>query len=657
MSTEKSEYPVPASFKSSAKISSISSYHELYEGSVKDPERFWAGMADSELEWSTRATTVCSHDWQTIGESKKPYVSWFSGGTLNVSANCLDRHVAAGRGNKLAIVWEGETAGEKRTLTYSQLLREVCLLANVLKRSGVVQGTTVGIYLPMVPELIISVLACSRIGAIHSVVFSAFSAEALKSRMQDCQAKLLITADGGFYAGRTVAIKEKVDEALEDCPTIEKTIVLNRAGLPINMLSGRDLWWHEEITASDIVDQSMPEAFDAENPLFILYTSGSTGKPKGVLHSSAGYLLFAHLTFKYFFDHREDDVYWCTADVGWITGHSYLVYGPLSNCSTCVMFEGAPLQPNPERTWQIIADNKVTIFYTAPTAIRSFMKLGKELPAKYDLSSLRLLGSVGEPINPEAWRWYYEVIGSGKCPIIDTWWQTETGGVMISTFPGAMTMKPGAAGLPFFGVAPKILKENGEEAKEGEDGILTITSPWPGMLRGVYGDSSNTLIKNTYFSMFPGVFFTGDGARKDSDGFYWLLGRVDDVLNVSAHRFSTAELESALVAHSAIAESAVVGFPHDIKGHGIYCFVTVKAGQQINEKLALELRQQLRNEIGPIATPDKIQFCEALPKTRSGKIMRRVLRKIAEGQIEQIGDISTLADPAVVQALIDGHAF
>lgn len=655
--TEKLLYPVSPEFQKSAKISSISEYRELYELSVNDPQVFWAQMADSELEWSTRGTAICEHDWKNIGASAKPYVSWFAGSTLNVSANCLDRHVAAGRGNKPAIVWEGECAGERRTLTYSQLLQEVCHLANVLKKLGVGQGTTVGIYLPMVPELIISVLACARIGAIHSVVFSAFSSEALKSRMQDCQAKLIITADGGFYAGRTVAIKDKVDQALEDCPSIEKTLVLKRAGLEVSMLSGRDLWWHQEIASSEILQDCPPVAFDAESPLFILYTSGSTGKPKGVLHSCGGYLLYSHLTFKYFFDYRYDDVYWCTADVGWITGHSYLVYGPLSNGATCVMFEGAPLQPDPERTWQIIADNKVTVFYTAPTAIRSFMKLGKELPARYDLSSLRLLGSVGEPINPEAWRWYHEVIGAGNCPIIDTWWQTETGGIMISTFPGAMQMKPGAAGLPFFGVVPKVLKENGDEAKAGEDGILTIAFPWPGMLRGVYGDLTNSLIKNTYFSMFPGLFFTGDGARKDLDGFYWLLGRVDDVLNVSAHRFSTAELESALVAHPAVAESAVVGFSHEIKGHGIYCFVTVKEGQRIDKELALDLREQLRKEIGPIATPDKIQFCEALPKTRSGKIMRRVLRKIAESQIDQIGDVSTLADPSVVNALINGHVF
>ena len=654
---EKLQFQPDVKFKEASRLKTLQEYQKLYDRSVNEPEAFWAEVAASELVWAKRWNSVCTYDWHQIGEKSEPYLSWFSGGALNVSFNCLDRHVAGDRKNKKAIIWEGGKAGERRALSYEELLRDVCKLSNVLKKLGIKQGSTVGIFMPMVPELVIAVLACARLGAIHSVVFSAFSAEALKTRLQDSEAELLITADGSFYAGKITAIKEKADQALLDCPAVKNTLVFRRANIDIAMQDGRDHWWHTEIEKSDISDTCEAKAFDSENPLFILYTSGSTGKPKGVLHTSAGYLLNAHTTFKYVFDIKDNDVYWCTADVGWITGHSYLIYGPLSNGATCMMYEGAPLQPNPERTWEIISDNKVTIFYTAPTAIRSFMKLGDELPGKYDLSSLRLLGSVGEPINPEAWRWYFNAIGKQNCPVVDTWWQTETGAIMISTLPGAMDMKPGSAGLPFFGIVPQVLKQDGSPAAMEEDGILVLTKPWPGMLRGVYGDVSNSLIKKTYFSLFPGLFFSGDGARKDKDGYYWLLGRVDDVLNVSAHRFSTAELESALVAHPAVAEAAVVGFPHDVKGQGIFCFVTLKATSTPGAELAKMLCGQVRNEIGPIASPDKIKFCDALPKTRSGKIMRRILRKIAEEKIDEIGDVSTLADAGVVKAIIDGKVF
>lgn len=656
MTNSDSKIQPSARFQAKAQIKSVEEYELLYRRSIEDPQQFWADMATSELDWDKCWNKVCSYDWENVGNNEEPYVSWFTGGALNVSYNCLDRHVALNKGNKIALIWEGECAGERRTLSYNKLLEEVCKITNVLQKYGVKKGDTVGIFMPMVPELVIAVLACARLGAIHSVVFSAFSAEALKSRMQDCEAKFLITADAGFYAGRKANIKEKADEALLECPSVNKVLVFNRAGVNVPMQAGRDLCWQEEIGKSDISSFHEAKFFDSETALFILYTSGSTGKPKGVLHTSAGYLLYAHTTFKYIFDIKDEDIFWCTADVGWITGHSYLIYGPLSNAATCLMFEGAPLQPNPERTWQIIEDNRATIFYTAPTAIRSFMKLGEDLLQRYDLSSLRLLGSVGEPINPEAWRWYERVVGRGNCPVVDTWWQTETGGIMITTLPGAMDMKPGAAGKPFFGVDPQILDDKGTVLTENQSGILAIRKPWPGMLRGVYGDSRNKLIKNTYFSTFPGKFFSGDGARKDSEGYFWLLGRVDDVLNVSAHRFSTAELESALVAHKSVAEAAVVGFPHEIKGHGIYCFVTLKAGEVSDSTQAASLREQVRKDIGPIATPDKIQFCDALPKTRSGKIMRRVLRKIAEGSPDQVGDVSTLADPAVVKAIIEGSS-
>ncbi len=643
------------SFQAQATVNSAEAYRELYQRSIEDPEGFWAEQGRAELEWMKPWDEVVSHNFKEIGETEAPYVQWFSGGRLNVSANCLDRHVANGRADKVAILWQGEDETEKRRLTYRELLDEVCRFAHVLKQNGVQKGTTVTLFMPMTPELPIAMLACARIGAIHSVVFSAFSADALRNRIQDCGSQVVVTADAGFHAGKTIPLKSKVDEALKQAPTVEKVIVYKRAGVDVAMQDGRDLWWHDAMGAADVTTDFPPAELESEDPLYILYTSGSTGKPKGVLHTTAGYLLHAHLTFKTVFDYKEEDIYWCTADIGWVTGHSYLVYGPLSNGATTVMFEGVPTYPEPDRFWRIIAEYGVNIFYTAPTAIRALMRLGDHWPERHDLSSLRLLGTVGEPINPEAWMWYHRVIGREQCPIVDTWWQTETGGIMITTLPGAVPTRPGSAGLPFFGVLPKILREDGSEAETNEGGSLVISRPWPGMIRGVYGDERHELIKNVYFSRYPAVYFTGDGCRKDPDGYYWLLGRIDDVINVSAHRFATAEIESALVSHASVAEAAVVGFPHETKGQGIYCYVTLKEGQAASDDLLKELIQHVRNEISPIATPDQIHFTSALPKTRSGKIMRRILRKIADGHIEEVGDTSTLADPSVVDTLIQGR--
>ncbi len=642
----------PKDFSAKARLGTLEEYKRLYDLSVSDPSRFWGEQAKENLDWFSEWKDVVTSDFSGIGESEAPFVRYFSGGKLNVSYNCLDRHVNSGRRNKAAILWQGESENDKRTLTYQELHDEVNRFANVLKKHGVTKGKTVTVFLPMVPELPIALLACTRLGAVHSVVFSAFSAEALKTRINDCSAEVLITADVGFHAGKVVELKSKSDEALSATPTIKKVIVLNRGNTAVTMKEGRDLWWHEEVAKEDIKRDCPAEPMDSEDPLFILYTSGSTGKPKGVLHTTAGYLLYAHLTVKYLFDIREEDIYWCTADVGWITGHSYLVYGPLSNGATVLMFEGVPTYPQPDRFWSIIEKYRVNIFYTAPTAIRALMRLGEEWPEKHDLSSLRLLGTVGEPINPEAWMWYHRVIGKERCPIIDTWWQTETGGVMITTFPGAIAAKPGSAGLPFFGVRPEILKEDGTPAGVNEGGSLCITTPWPGMLRGVYGDPKSELIKRVYFSKFAKKYFTGDGCRRDEDGYYWLLGRIDDVLNVSAHRFATAEIESVLVSHPSVAEAAVVGVPHDTKGQGIYCFVTLKAKENPSEDLRKALIGHVRKEISPIATPEVIHFAPGLPKTRSGKIMRRILRKIAEGAIDEVGDTTTLADPSVVESLI-----
>lgn len=655
MMKEVRSFAPSADFSQNAQVKSLAEYERLYRESVDQPDAFWGRMAGEHLHWFKKWDRVSEQRFEHIGEETQPYTRWFDGARLNVSYNCLDRHLTQGRRNKAAFIWQGEKEEEKRTLTYQQLHREVCRLANVLKKHGVKKGHTITIFMPMIPELPAALLACARVGAIHSVVFSAFSPDALKSRIQDCQSYMVLTADAGFHAGKIIDLKNKTDQALAECPTVKKVLVYNRGNTTVTMQPGRDYWWHEEMAAADISDQCPPEEMAAEDPLFILYTSGSTGKPKGVLHTTAGYLLYTHLTFKYVFDYREDDIFWCTADVGWITGHSYLTYGPLSNGATCVMFEGVPTWPQPDRFWKIIQEQRVNIFYTAPTAIRALMRLGEEWPDKYDLSSLRLLGTVGEPINPEAWMWYHRVIGKERCPIVDTWWQTETGGIMIVTLPGAMPTKPGSAGKPFFGVRPMIIKEDGAEAGANEGGSLMITQTWPGMLRGVYGDPKSELIKRVYFSRYPHKYFSGDGCRQDADGYYWLMGRIDDVLNVSAHRISTAELESALVGHPSVAEAAVVGYPHDTKGQGIYCYVTLKKGVAASEELRKALVQQVRTQIGPIATPDKIHFTDALPKTRSGKIMRRILRKIAEGQVDQIGDTSTLADPAVVDSLVHGR--
>ena len=646
-------FPPSKEFSKTALVGSEAEYARLYRESIENPEVFWAQQAEENIRWFKKWDRVCEYDFSGIGREEKPYVQFFLGGKLNVSDNCLDRHLSTARRNKAAIIWQGERKDERRTLTYQQLHREVCRFANVLKKHGVKKGTTVTIFLPMIPELPVAVLACARIGAIHSVVFSAFSAESLRSRITDCRGEVVITSDVGFHGGKVIELKNKADAALKECPWVNRVIVFNRGNSPVEMTKGRDFWWHEEVAAQDIDNHCEPEPMDSEDPLFILYTSGSTGKPKGVLHTTAGYLLQTHLTFKYVFDIRDEDLFWCSADVGWITGHSYLVYGPLSNGASTVMFEGIPTYPQADRFWEIIEENGVTIFYTAPTAIRALMRLGEDWPGKHDLSSLRLLGTVGEPINPEAWMWYHRVIGKERCPIVDTWWQTETGGIMITTLPGALSTKPGSAGKPFFGVVPEIIKEDNSVSADGEGGSLCISRPWPGMLRGVYGDPKNELVKNVYFSRFTGKYFTGDGCRRDKDGYYWLLGRIDDVINVSAHRFATAEIESALVSNPAVAEAAVVGFPHETKGQGIYCYVTLKQGNEPTDSLRKALIAHVRNEISPIATPDVIHFTNALPKTRSGKIMRRILRKIAEGKIDEVGDTSTLADPTVVDSLVE----
>jgi len=602
-------------------------------------------MAD-QLEWFKKWEKVCEWDFH------KPELKWFVGGKLNVSYNCLDKHIKEGRGNKAALIWQGEPLEENRVFTYQQLHYHVCKFANVLKKQGIKKGDRVSIYLPMIPELPITMLACARIGAIHSVVFGGFSAEALRDRINDCEAKLLVTADGYYRNGKTVGSKVGADQALKECPSIKRVIVVKRMGIEIPFDKERDVWWHDEMAKEDITPHCDPVKVDAEDILFILYTSGSTGKPKGVIHTTAGYLVFCAQTLKYVFDIKDDDVFFCTADIGWVTGHSYVVYGPFAIGGTSLMFEGVPTFPTPDRFWEIVERYRVSKFYTAPTAIRALMREGEKWVEKRDLSSLKILGSVGEPINPEAWMWYYKNVGKEKCPIMDTWWQTETGGYLISPLP-VTPLKPGSATIPFFGVVPKILRENGSECGTDEGGSLVIAQPWPGMLRGFWNDAGNKRFKDTYFSMFPGQYFTGDGARKDGDGYYWLMGRIDDVINVSGHRIGTAEVESALVAHSSVAEAAVIGYPHDIKGQGIYAFVTLKAGIEKSDKLKKDLVAHVRMVIGPIALPDKLQFADALPKTRSGKIMRRILRKIAEDKIEELGDTSTLADPSVVKQLVD----
>src|SRR5215469_282585 len=637
-------------FAKGAHVNSLAQYRKLYNESIRAPEKFWGKQAKNELIWFKPFTKVLQ--W------KEPFAKWFVGGKLNVSYNCLDRHLGTATANKAALIWEGEPAapgkpGEERTLTYKQLHHEVCQFANVLKRNDIKAGDRVLIYMPMVPEAAIAMLACTRIGAVHSVVFGGFSAQSVADRIQDSQAKLVITADGGFRRGAVVPLKQNVDESLTLknpqgellAKTIEKVIVLRRAGNEVQFQQGRDLWWHEELGQVDA--HCAAEKMDSEAPLFILYTSGSTGKPKGILHTTGGYLLGAKMTTKYVFDLRDDDIYWCTADVGWVTGHSYVVYGPLACGTTSLMYEGAPNFPEPDRFWRIVEKYGVTILYTAPTAIRAFMKWGTEWPKKHDLSSLRLLGTVGEPINPEAWIWYNETIGRKRCPIVDTWWQTETGGIMITPLPGATPTKPGSGTLPFFGIVPEVVDDSGKPVPRNSGGKLVLSKPWPSMLRTVYGDPDRYV--QNYWSRYPGKYFTGDGCKVDEDGYFWLLGRVDDVMNVSGHRISTYEVESALVDHRSVAEAAVIGKTHEIKGQGISAFVTLKEGSQAGDKLKEELKNHVATKIGSIAKPDDIFFTAELPKTRSAKIMRRLLRDIAEGRV--LGDTTTLADPTVIAKL------
>ncbi|MEM0448307.1 MAG: acetate--CoA ligase [Methanomassiliicoccales archaeon] len=644
MAEERRFEPSPE-FRAKARVKSMEEYERMYRESISDPAGFWAKMAKQEIEWFSPWTNTFSWDEENV------IIKWFEGGKLNASYNCLDRHVKSERKNKAAIIWQGEPEEDVRTLTYQQLHREVCRCANLLKELGVSKGDRVSIYLPMIPELAISMLACARIGAIHSVVFGGFSSESLRDRINDSNCKVLITADGAYRSGKHVQLKQNADVAMEKGTSIEKVVVVKRAGFNIEMKEGRDIWYHEAIARQS--DKCEPEWMDAEDPLFILYTSGSTGKPKGVLHTTGGYMVYATTTFKYIFDYRDEDTYWCTADIGWITGHSYILYGPLSAGATSLMFEGVPTYPQVDRFWHIVEKFKVNIFYTAPTAIRSLMREGEKWPAAHDLSSLRLLGTVGEPINPEAWIWYHTHIGRERCPIVDTWWQTETGGILITPLPGATTTKPGSATKPFFGVEPAIYKDDGSEAAVNEGGYLVIKRPWPGIMRTVFGQHER--FKEIYWSRWPGVYFTGDGARKDEDGYFWIMGRVDDVIKVSGHRIGAAEVESALVSHPKVAEAAVVPIPHDIKGEAIYAYVTLKAGVHGTEDLKKELVQHVRKMVGPIATPEVIQFADGMPKTRSGKIMRRILRKVATGETESIGDTSTLADPSVVDRLIEGR--
>lgn len=641
---EKRTFAPTEAFAGSAHIKSSDEYEALYRRSIEDPDAFWAEMADT-LDWSARWEKVSDWDFH------RPYVRWFINGRLNASYNCIDRHLTPSRRDKAAIIWEGDD-GSTRRYTYQQLSTEVNRLSNVLLRMGVKKGDRVTIYLPMIPELAFSLLACARIGAVHSVVFGGFSPHSLTDRINDSASTILITSDEGVRGAKTIPMKKNADEALANCPSIERVIVVRRTGKAVPMREGRDRWLHDEMNSPGISDDCDPVEMDSEDPLFILYTSGSTGKPKGVLHTTGGYLVYTALTFKWIFDYHDDDIFFCTADIGWVTGHSYVVYGPLACGATTLMFEGIPTYPDPGRFWAIVEKHRVSAIYTAPTAIRALMRSSNSFVERHDLSSLRLLGSVGEPINPEAWIWYHTVVGKGRLPVLDTWWQTETGGIMISPLPGATTLKPGSATKPFFGILPRILREDGTEAATHEGGYLVVERPWPGMLRGMYGDPENIRMKEVYFSRFPGYYTSGDAARVDADGDYWLMGRIDDVLNVSGHRLGTAEIESALVSAPSIAEAAVVGFPDEIKGEGIYAFVVLKDGIEASGKLATELTEHVKSEISPIARPDRIQFAAGLPKTRSGKIMRRILRKIAQGETEDIGDTTTLADPSVVDALV-----
>jgi acetyl-CoA synthetase len=642
MSNEKI-YEIPAAWAKRAHIDE-KKYREMYARSVTDPDGFWGEQAKAFLTWSKPWSKVLEWDF------RKGLIRWFEGGKLNACVNCLDRHLKK-RGDQTAILWEGDDPAKSKKITYRELHAEVSRCANVLKSRGVKKGDRVCIYMPMIPEATVAMLACARIGAVHSVVFGGFSPESLKDRILDSDCRVVVTSDEGVRGGKPIPLKANTDTALAACPNVHTVLVVRHTGGKTGWKDGRDIWYH------DTVDQASAdcpaEVMDAEDPLFILYTSGSTGKPKGVLHTTGGYLLFAAITHKYVFDYHDGDVYWCTADVGWVTGHSYIVYGPLTNGAISLMFEGIPTYPDASRFWQVIDKHQVNTFYTAPTAIRALMREGDAPVKKTARKSLRLLGTVGEPINPEAWEWYYHVVGDSRCPVIDTWWQTETGGHMITPLPGATRLKPGSASLPFFGVAPAIVDPQGKVLEGACEGNLVITQPWPGQMRSVYGDHQRFI--DTYFKTYPGMYFSGDGARRDKDGYYWITGRVDDVLNVSGHRLGTAEVESALVLHPAVAEAAVVGFPHDIKGQGIYAYVTLMSGIPPSETLRKELVQQVRKEIGPIASPDAIQWAPSLPKTRSGKIMRRILRKIAANETDALGDTSTLADPGVVQDLIQNR--
>jgi acetyl-CoA synthetase len=633
---EKRVFAPPKDFRRRARIKSLAQYQKMYRESIRQPDKFWTREA-KELTWHK--------PWKGVLDWKAPFAKWFVGGQLNISENCLDRHLTGPRRNKAALLWEGEP-GEKRTLTYQQLHREVCRFANVLKRNNIRKGDRVIIYLPTIPEVAIAMLACARVGAVHSVVFGGFSADSIRDRIADSRAIALITADGSYRRGTIVPLKRNVDEALQSGTSVKRVIVYKRAGNEIHMEEGRDVWWHREL---EYVDANCPPVWlDSEHPLYILYTSGSTGKPKGILHTTGGYLLGIYCTMKYVFDIRDEDIYWCTADVGWVTGHSYVVYGPLANGATTLMYEGAPNWPEPDRFWKIVEEHGVTILYTAPTAIRAFIRWGDAWVKKHDLSSLRLLGTVGEPINPEAWMWYQKTIGRGRCPIVDTWWQTETGAIMITPLPGAIPTKPGSATLPFFGVDPAVVNERGEEVGANIGGKLILRKPWPSMLRTIYGDKER--YKKQYWSEFKGCYLTGDGARRDKDGYFWIVGRIDDVLNVAGHRLGTSEIESALVAHDAVAEAAVVGRPDDLKGQAVVAFVTLKGHANLTPRLKTELRDFVGVHIGAIAKPDEVRFAEALPKTRSGKIMRRLLKEIASGQ-SVTGDTTTLEDFTVLARL------